>query len=480
MASVSSSAGDFKGTRALWATVGLLGVTATTLFLMKQEERRRRRKKRRRLHLKFTSRYASGVVTEAAGRRGLSLDPDAHCQWGDFARLDWDRFLSGEIPDFRLSSLYLRAGLVRKGMLAHYLKKRKLEGVLPLGFAVDVEDEADLVALRKSLEDAESAHKQHFETNVERPTWIVKASEANQGEQLYLARSADEAVELVRAEALGGARCSEWVVQRYVHPPVLIHRRKFHLRAHLLLSGCPSSGTTRAWLHENSIVALVASEDYLDHAETGDGRGQHLTNHCIQVSHPAYNEAKQILLLEEVEEELKSPGLAAHVKEKIAVALGKALTAAGSAPATFAPLPQCFELMGTDFILEATGDDSKPDVHLLEVNAGPDLAVFGDRLRSNCVDLAADVLRVAVEPHMEQDEAPGSKFVHKPDSCLRSQATCGTGFGQCLWTFNARTSNASSELAAFKRRLSIAGQWAKALHEKNGIEVRGPQAECGS
>jgi len=48
---------------------------------------------------------------------------------------------------------------------------------------------------------------------------------------------------------------------------------------------------------------------------------------CAKVKHPAYEESRQILLLEEVEAELDAIGLVDHVKDKISEALGKALTA---------------------------------------------------------------------------------------------------------------------------------------------------------
>lgn len=468
---------DAPSRRSLLVGAGVIAATALALAALERARRRRRLLERRRLALRASSRYAATVLTEAASRQGFALDSKAACQWGDFARLDWDRLLRGEEACCRVSCLYLRAGLVRKGMLAHHLNKRKVEGVLPPGFTVDVEDEEDVEALRKLLVKADAnVPRSSPPAWSKQPTWVAKASNANRGEHLHLAHSLDEAVAVVRKAALeGDEKIVEWVVQRYIHPPLLLHGCKFHLRAHLLLSGCPCCGTTRAWLHERSIVALAAAVRYNSEAPE-EARCKHLTNHCVQESHPSYDEAKQILLLEEVVSALRTPGLASHILSAIASCLSAALAAAGSAPAGFAPLPQCFELMGADFALEDRGNEL-PGVFLLEVNAGPDLGIFGARLYDRCVAMAEDILRVAVEPHMQHEACFKDTFAANPERCACSRAITGTGFGDCLWSASPRTGSLGEELSAFKRRLSIAGQWVKALHEDSGVEVRGPQAQ---
>lgn len=461
--------------------VGAGVVLATVLALAALERTRRKRcqlRDRRRLALRATSRYAAAVLSEASSKRGFILDSTAHCQLGDFARIDWDCLLKGDDASCRVSCLYLRAGLVRKGMLAHYLKKRKVGGVLPPGFAADVEDEEDLESLRKLIVNTESLGNagSSQSTSQDHPTWVAKASNANRGEHLYLASSVDELVASVRSAALeGDEKIIEWVVQRYIHPPLLLHGRKFHLRAHLLLSGCPCCGTTRAWLHEKSIVALASSVSY-DNDVPGESRCKHLTNHCVQEAHPSFEESKQILLLEEVVAILGMPALATHILASISSALAESLKAAASAPAGFAPLPQCFELMGADFTLEDRGSEL-PGVFMLEVNAGPDMAIFGKRLYDRCVAMAEDVLQVAVEPYLLHEACATSKFAANPEGCRCAKATAGTSFGACLWSAAPRTGSLGEELTSFKRRLSIAGQWAKALHEDSGVQVRGPQAQ---
>ena len=123
--------------------------------------------------------------------------------------------------------------------------------MLPESILEDVEDEDDVGQLRKRL--AESEKREPPAGGV---AWVAKASNANRGESLFLARTAEEAADLVGKAALEGG-VVEWVVQRYVTPPLLVGGRKFHVRAHFLLSGCPRCGTTRAWLHGEHHLVLV-------------------------------------------------------------------------------------------------------------------------------------------------------------------------------------------------------------------------------
>jgi len=377
--------------------------------------------------------------------------------------------LTGTEIGSRASCLYIRAGLVRKGMLAHRLLKRKVQGVLPEGIVADVEDEEDLDSLRRRLESwAEKISAACTNDSDVHPKWVAKASCSNRGEHLFVANTATEVVDLLRPVALGEG-VVEWVVQRYVAPPVLISGMKFHVRAHLLVSGCPNCGMTRGWLHRGNHVVLVSGTPYSGQCSD---RLAHMTNHCVQVSNPHYDEDRQTLLLAELDDALGRAGVAAHVQHQMEVCLADALAGAASAPAGFGPLPQCFELFGADFVLEDCGSEEPPKVWLLEVNAGPDLAVFGERLRPQCTKLIEDVLRVAVEPYFA--EQTQGKFV-QAESCSCASLASRAGFSKCLWAAPPKTASAADELLGFKRRLSIAGNWAKALHESSGVAIRGPQ-----
>lgn len=431
----------------------------------------RSRLKHRIISVRIISPYIQQAVQQAVSRRGFTIDVAAPCQYGDFGQLDWDAFLAGASAGRRVSCLYNRASLVRKGMLGHYLQKRAKKAganaipVLPPGLVVDLEDKADIDNLRKKLVDWPAPQRA-----AKGPAWVAKASNANRGERLFVAHTAEEVIAQVRPVALEEG-VVEWVVQQYVSPPLLIHERKFHIRAHFLVSGCPCCGTTRAWLHRNHHIVLLASEPYASNVSAAGDRLAHLTNHCLQELHPDYDESRQILHFDELDLSLRRPGVAVLVLQRMAACLTEALAAASSLAAGFAPLPQCFELFGADFVLEDRGPEA-PGVFLLEVNAGPDLGVFGERFQSKCVELCEDVLRTAVEPSLDNQS---SSATFSPASSCKCREPV-SGFDQELWSAAPRSASAAAELEGFKRRLSIAGQWAKAMHEDKGISVRGPQA----
>merc|ERR1712125_177062 len=100
------------------------------------------------------------------------------------------------------------------------------------------------------------------------------------------------------------------------------------------------------------------------------------------------------------------------------------------------------------------------------------MAVFGKRLQDRCVAMVEHILRVAVEPHISREASVNATFMTNPDRCACARAVNGTGFGACLWSAAPRTRSLNEELSSFKRRISIAGQWVKALHEDCGVEVR--------
>jgi tubulin--tyrosine ligase len=64
--------------------------------------------------------------------------------------------------------------------------------------------------------------------------WILKPSLANKGAEVTVVKSIDDVTRIVRT----WSDVREWVLQTYVDRPLLVARRKFHLRAYVLLVGC--------------------------------------------------------------------------------------------------------------------------------------------------------------------------------------------------------------------------------------------------
>lgn len=66
------------------------------------------------------------------------------------------------------------------------------------------------------------------------------------------------------------------------------------------------------------------------------------------------------------------------------------------------PLPNAFELFGTDFVVTCEGSKLQP--YLLEMNSEPAIELTGPRLTWILEDLFTNVAKVVVEPHLGATE----------------------------------------------------------------------------
>ena len=254
----------------------------------------------------------------------------------------------------------------------------------------------------------------------ERNRWILKPSEGAKGEGIFIETSLEaiEAhLERQEARAAEGEAVSSWVVQAYVHNPLLLKDgdRKFDMRCWVLVDA-----NYGIHLYRHGVLR-VASATY-DPSNVSD-RFSHLTNHCIATDHPEYGKY-------EPTNEKYYPAfdaeLAQRYPEHAKAAAGVPLFGGGSDPK--APgmvgsagdagsvmetvvLPQIrrqvvqtllaarerlesdgeyyrpFQLYGYDFLL-----DDELRVWLCEINASPAVA---DELLPGLVDA---LVRTAVDP----------------------------------------------------------------------------------
>ncbi len=64
----------------------------------------------------------------------------------------------------------------------------------------------------------------------------------------------------------------------------------------------------------------------------------------------------------------------------------------------FAPMSNCFELYGLDFLVELSELDDSIQVSLLEVNPGPDFKQTGSKLKTVIEHLIEETLQLVVDP----------------------------------------------------------------------------------
>lgn len=204
-----------------------------------------------------------------------------------------------------------------------------------------------------------------------------------------------------------------FLAQPYLHSPLLIAQapysnRKFHIRTYVV-----AHGALKVFVF-SQMLALFASEPYAPPWELASDRDEstadtisnskeeadilrkmqsiHLTNTCAQ----GPDATSPVHLLSDLP---LSQDIQASIREQIHTATAEAFQAALAYPTHFQPLPNSFEVFGLDFLLSKT-DSSLVNISLLEMNAFPDFAQTGERLRDKVIrGLLEDIARVVIAPH---------------------------------------------------------------------------------
>mmetsp|Transcript_122922 Transcript_122922/g.274484 ORF Transcript_122922/g.274484 Transcript_122922/m.274484 type:complete len:677 (-) Transcript_122922:157-2187(-) len=242
--------------------------------------------------------------------------------------------------------------------------------------------------------------------------WVLKPSRGLGGTGIELLRGAAALRERLfpapRDLALEPARAPKpaegWVVQRYVESPLLVAGRKFDMRAYCLVART----TPHLWFFRPG-YCKVALEPY-DISDL-ENRFGHLTNACVQRTHPQYRERRgqHIWSEEQVEAELITSGrrtaeqesLWPGVHEQMKRALAWIFEASREGLERRAGY---FDLLGVDFIL-----DEDLRLHLLEVNSNP--AMFFDSsptLETLVPSLLGTALDMALEAQRPGNVASGA------------------------------------------------------------------------
>jgi len=158
------------------------------------------------------------------------------------------------------------------------------------------------------------------------------------------------------------AKPAVWILQRHVDP-WLCNGRKFHLRALLLCVG-----DLKAYVHKN-VRMLLATELFERGRCDGALVAAHVTNMSAGAQQPGYDAAAQNRPLADLGAET-----ARRVLDEAVEVLGVTLTQVRRAGRRqFFTLPNCWELFGADFLMEA----GSGRVVLLELNPSPSLAMYG-------------------------------------------------------------------------------------------------------
>ena len=347
---------------------------------------------------------------------------------------------------------YMRSGLVRKAELHTTLEPFE-HGFCPEAYVATISSEQD----RDSFIDrAGSLAKRGG-------IWVVKRGDSSNARDMLvfgadekLRESANRGVAVddfcSSAAASGEARVRElleklpadekrpWIIQKYIERPLLINRKKFHLRATVL-----AVGRLKVYLH-TQMMALTASKPY--NTSDLDDITSHASNHSVQDRFGNVHTCESCLLKELHEKVGNVPAIrkdacrllgdrptsiyvsgygwhhtasdpftqqvASFDKEEFGTSWssdvwGEVLrivrvifhaathsidkTKQNKQGRIFFPLSSCFELFGVDIMLDTDGR-----VWLLEVNCDPDFSVFGDQHRDVAQRIMDDALSLAIDP----------------------------------------------------------------------------------
>lgn len=276
----------------------------------------------------------------------------------------------------------------------------------PVSFATERGSAEKLAALAAAEQDPGTA-------------WVLKPSRGLGGNGIEICRGPAELREYLfpaprdlALEEVSRPKPTEgWVVQRYIENPLLLAGRKFDMRAYCIVTRTEP----HLWFFRPG-YCKVALEPY--NADLSD-RFAHLTNACVQKTHPEYRESlrgKHIWSEDEAEAELIASGR--HVGEKgtfwpgiheqMKLALGMVFKASKD---LFERRTGFFDLWGVDFML-----DDQLGLHLLEVNSNP--AIWFDSsptLQAIVPDLIATTLDMVLEAQKpsgsEQEPQPAAASV---------------------------------------------------------------------
>jgi len=288
------------------------------------------------------------VLGEPESAEECTCPADAAFSWSEYERVDWERVLAGRL---QTAAYCVRKGLIRKSHLAHCVKKwvAKRPGCcLTTGVPETVLFELhDAEYLDEALADAYEVRDMAIDGS---EWWIAKPSMTNQARGIFIFNRLEEFVAAMQLEDAADVR--EWVLQRYVHPPLLVGGRKFHLRLYAL-----AVGSLTVWVWPD-VLALFSLEAYCDDPAR---LRAHITNTCVQAPQSQEEEAACVCLLAQLPERLQaeagmSPEEAAERCERVfsdAAALVGEAFAAVSSELSFQALPNAFELFGFDLLVDA-------------------------------------------------------------------------------------------------------------------------------
>ncbi|KAI5788407.1 survival protein sure-like phosphatase/nucleotidase [Geopyxis carbonaria] len=333
--------------------------------------------------------------------------------WSAYEDLDFERIV--EHPDSWLSCSYIiRKALIRKHHLAltvrHHVAKYP-SSILTRTFPVTCDFELDYAeyldeALAEAYEVSDSLATNDTLPAEERTWWILKPGMSDRGQGIRLFSTTEELTEIFESfessddedededededkdegntsddgdNGIMTSQLRHFVAQRYIHPPLLVNDRKFHIRTYVL-----AVGGLRVFVYK-PMLALFAAAAYTAPTTDTCSLDGHLTNTCLQT--PGTTNSVKLFWDLDLGDISKD-----DVWKKICSTTADLFEgAARTQRVHFQTLPNAFEIFGVDFVVDAKGG-----VWVLEVNAYPDFKQTGEELGGVIEGLLRSTVKTAV------------------------------------------------------------------------------------
>ncbi|KAF7725479.1 hypothetical protein EC973_009579 [Apophysomyces ossiformis] len=336
---------------------------------------------------------------------------DVSLQWLEYELINWSYLARSSST---LANAYcIRKGMIRKAQLSYnitkYLSKYPdsiLSRAIPETWLfeldhVDYFEEAmnEVFEVERDLLANENDGTNHV--------FIIKPSMANKAAGIQVFNSLDQLRAIFEensddededADSEDLMQVREWVIQRYVHKPLLVNKRKFHVRAYVL-----AASNIKVYLYRD-MLALFALREY-DIQRLSDPLA-HLTNTCIQTDQADFDEQASVRLFWQLEQLGVARDHLESMFDQMQKILADVFDACTSETTTFQAIPNAFELFGVDFLV-----DEDKRVYFLEANAFPDFKQTGAELQHIIQELFEATTTTAIEPFFGLQSEPADKFV---------------------------------------------------------------------
>lgn len=283
--------------------------------------------------------------------------------------------------------------------------------------------------------------------------WLVKPGGwANRGCGIRIYDVADEVEEHVKSKK------KVWIVQKYLEHPLLVHKRKFDIRAYCLVTQDPNGGDLKAYCYQQAYLRTTSSE-YT--TKTLD-RLVHLNNDAVQKKGESYGkfESANKLSLQDFQRYLDEH----HAQDRVRVEehlmpqmRGLMADAVCAAAGRLNPrkIDHCFEVFGFDFMI-----DEAFKLWMIEVNANPCLELCNallsqliPRMLDEALQMTLDCVYPTAAGFVGQGCGKRGECIGGWEEIFRGAASSEAGGGDvhCTWLPRLPAGASAANLAALGR-----------------------------